>query len=74
MGFDSLLKEGENAIDGQTSANQQAASGAAGGHASMEDTAVDSGKAIISKPPFPVFLSTQCKKKNANVLRSCSRR
>jgi len=44
MGLDDLLKEGENAIDGQTSADQQAASGAQGGHESMEDTAIDSGK------------------------------
>jgi hypothetical protein len=43
MGFDDMLKEGEQAIDGQTSANQQAASGKAGGHDSMEDTAVDTG-------------------------------
>jgi len=36
-----MLKEGEQALDGQTSADQQAASGNAGGHESMEDTAVD---------------------------------
>jgi hypothetical protein len=44
MGFDDMLKEGEQALDGQTSADQQAASGQSGGHESMEDTAVDSGK------------------------------
>lgn len=44
MGFDEMLKEGEQALDGQTSADQQAASGQSGGHESMEDTMVDSGK------------------------------
>ena len=44
MGLDDMLKEGEQALDGQTSADQQAASGQSGGHESMEDTVVDSGK------------------------------
>lgn len=44
MGFDDMLKEGEQALDGQTSADQQAANQKTGGHESMEDTAVDTGK------------------------------
>lgn len=43
MGFDEMLKEGEQALDGQTASNQQAASGKAGGQQSMEDTMVDTG-------------------------------
>jgi len=37
-----MLKEGEQAVDGQTSADQQVANQQSGGHESMEDTAVDS--------------------------------
>jgi hypothetical protein len=44
MGFDDMIKEGEQALDGQTSADQQAANQQTGGHESMEDTMVDSGK------------------------------
>jgi hypothetical protein len=44
MGLDDMLKDGEQALDGQTSADQQASNQQTGGHESMEDTAVDSGK------------------------------
>jgi len=42
MGFDDLLKEGEQSLDGQTAADQQVANQQAGGHDSVEDTAIDS--------------------------------
>ena len=42
-----MLKEGEQAVDGQTSADQQVANQQSGGHESMEDTAVDSGKRAL---------------------------
>lgn len=54
MGLDDMLKEGEQAVDGQTSADQQVANQKAGGHESMEDTAVDSGRRAL------VFRQTQC--------------
>ena len=60
MGLDDMLKEGEQALDGQTSADQQAANQTTGGHESMEDTAVDSGK----KPCIPV----KCNNRDANVV------
>jgi hypothetical protein len=47
MGLDDMLKEGEQAVDGQTSADQQVANQQAGGHESMEDTAVDSGRRAL---------------------------
>jgi hypothetical protein len=50
MGLDDLLKEGEGAVDGQTSADQQVANQQAGGHESVEDTAVDSGKRALVFP------------------------
>jgi hypothetical protein len=45
MGFEDDIKEGEQAMDGQTSSDQQAQNQQSGsGNESMEDTAVDSGK------------------------------
>jgi hypothetical protein len=49
MGLESLLKKGENAVDGQDSSDQQAQNQAAGnGRDAKEDTLVDSG--IIFSP------------------------
>jgi len=43
MGFEDMLKEGENAMDGQTSSDQQAQNQQSGsGNESKEDTLVDS--------------------------------
>jgi hypothetical protein len=44
MGFEDMIKEGEQALDGQTASAQQTSNAAQGGHQSMEDTIVDSGK------------------------------
>lgn len=48
MGFEDMIKEGEQALDGQTAAGQQAANAQTGGHESIEDTLVDSGKSCPS--------------------------
>jgi hypothetical protein len=43
MGFDELLKEGEQALNGQTAANEQTANQTSGsGNMATEDTIVDS--------------------------------
>jgi hypothetical protein len=44
MGFEEMIQEGEQALSGQTSADQQAANQKTGGNMSMEDTMVDSGE------------------------------
>jgi hypothetical protein len=45
MGLESLLKKGENAMDGQDASNQQAQDQQMGkGRDAKEDTMVDSGK------------------------------
>lgn len=44
MGLEDMLKEGESAVDGQSSSNQQAQNQQSGsGNESKEDTMVDSG-------------------------------
>ena len=45
MGFEDMIKDGEQALDGQTSADQVAANQASGkGNDATFDTLVDSGK------------------------------
>lgn len=67
MGLEDLLKKGENAVDGQTAADQQAQSGAKGGHESMEDTVVDSGKNLLSSSLMQIItgadLSCECSRR-----------
>lgn len=49
MGLEDMLKEGEGAIDGQDSSNQQAQNQQSGsGNESKEDTMVDSGMLFAS--------------------------
>lgn len=48
MGLDDFVKEAEQAVDGQSSADQVAANQATGkGHDAMEDTMVDSGRSSL---------------------------
>jgi hypothetical protein len=45
MGLEDLIKEGEQALDGQNASNQQAQNQQSGsGNESKEDTMIDSGK------------------------------
>jgi hypothetical protein len=45
MGLEDLIKEGEQAMDGQDASNQQAQNQQSGsGNESKEDTMIDSGK------------------------------
>ena len=52
MGLEEMLKEGENAIDGQAAAGQETANVQAGkgGNMAMEDTVADSGMPSLALP------------------------
>ena len=47
MGLEDLMKEGEQALDGQDSSNQQVQSEQSGGNESRNDTMLDSGKFLL---------------------------
>jgi hypothetical protein len=65
MGLEDLIKEGEQAMDGQDASNQQAQNQQSGsGNDAKEDTMIDSGKAFewyLDGGPTLMIFSCSCR-------------